>query len=79
MSSRIFVAVVVAVLLFGGILVADQALQNPELEPANNTTDAQQQDFAEATAPLLTAGAPMALFALLLGGVLVAVRALGGG
>ncbi|WP_127341358.1 hypothetical protein [Halorubrum sp. 48-1-W] len=76
--ARIFIAVVVAVLLFGGGLAADQMLQNPELEPADADTATQQQDFAESTTPMLRAGAPAALFALVVGAVLVAVRAVGG-
>ena len=77
--SRIFVAVVVAVLLFGGTFVADQALQNPELEPTNNTTDADQQQFVEGAVPLLEAGVPVVLFSLVVGAMLAAVRAVGGG
>lgn len=76
--SRIFVGVVIAVLLFGGVLAADLALQNPEMEPANNATDAQQQDFAEATAPFIEIGVPLSLFTLVVGSILVAVRRVGG-
>ena len=76
--SRIFVGVVIAVLLFGGVLAADQALQNPDLEPGTNATDAQQQNFAEATAPFIEIGVPVSLFALTVGSILVAVRRVGG-
>jgi len=76
--TRILVAVVVAVLIFGGVLAADQMLQNPDVEPANNTTDAQQQQFAEAAAPLLGVGAPLAVLGLVVGTLLAAVRAVGG-
>lgn len=76
--SRILILGVVAVLLFGGVLAADQALQNPALEPANNTTDAQQQQFTEAAAPFIEIGGPVALVALVGGLLLAGVRAMGG-
>jgi len=76
--SRIFVAVVVAVVLFGGVLAADQMLQNPDVEPANNATDAQQQQFAEGAGELVGAVGPLAGLALVVGALLAAVRAMGG-
>lgn len=76
--SRIFVLVVVAVLLFGGVLAADQALQNPDLEPANAGDDADQQQFAETSAQLVEAGVPVFLLVLGIGAAVVAIRALGG-
>lgn len=76
--SRILVVGVVAVLLFGGVLAADLALQNPDLEPADNATADQQQQFAEVGGSFVELGVPVAMFggvaALLIG----AVRALGG-
>jgi hypothetical protein len=77
--SRILVLGVVGVLLLGGVLAADLMLQNPDVEPANNSTDAQQQQFVEATAPFVQAGAPVALLALVVGLLLAGVRAMGGG
>jgi hypothetical protein len=76
--ARITIAVVIAVVLFGGVLAADQALQNPDLEPSNNSTDAKQQQFVEATLPLIEL-APVAIIALVVGTILGAVRAVGGG
>lgn len=76
--ARILILGVVAVLLFGGVLAADQALQNPDLEPADADTAAQQQDFVEAAAPMLQTAAPVALFALIAGLLLAGVRAVGG-
>lgn len=76
--SRILVLGVVAVLLFGGVLAADQALQNPDLEPADAGDDAKQQDFAEATAPFFEVAAPLGLFVIMVGIALAAVRAVGG-
>lgn len=75
--SRILVLAVVAVLLGGGVLVADLALQNPDVTPANNTTADQQQQFVEATAPLVQTAAPVSLFALVVGSIIAAVRAVG--
>ena len=72
------IAVVVALLLFGGVLAADQALQNPDLTPEDADTAADQEQFVESTAPLVTMGAPVALFALLVGLLLAGVRAVGG-
>lgn len=74
--SRILILAVVAVLLFGGVLAADQSLQNPETTPANNSTADQQQQFVEATGPMLNA-APVALLALVVGTILAAVRRVG--
>jgi hypothetical protein len=76
--SRILVLGVVGVLLLGGVLAADLMLQNPDVEPANNSTDAQQQEFIEATAPILQA-TPIALLALVVGLLLAGVRSMGGG
>lgn len=76
--SRILVLCVVGVLLLGGVLAADLALSNPDIEPTNNSTDAQQQQFAEATTPMVQAGAPVALLALVVGLLLAGVRAFGG-
>ena len=75
--SRILILGIVAMLLFGGLLVADLALQNPDLEPTSNATADQQQQFVEATAPIVRAGAPVALFALVVGSMLAAVRVVG--
>jgi len=74
--SRILILAVVAVLLLGGVLAADQALQNPDLEPANNATDAQQEQFVEASTAFLDA-APVLLFALVIGTVFAAIRVIG--
>ena len=76
--ARILIAAVVAVLLLGGVLAADLALQNPDLEPADNATADQQQQFTEATVPMLKAAAPVGLFALVVGSILAAVRRVGG-
>lgn len=76
--ARLMIAIVVAVLLFGGVLAADQMLQNPDIEPADSETAADQEAFAEATTPIIQAAAPVALFALVIGSVLAAVRAVGG-
>jgi len=76
--ARILILAVVATLLLGGVLAADLALSNPELEPQTNATDDQQQQFVETTAPIVRAGAPVALFALVVGSMLAAVRAVGG-
>ena len=76
--ARILIAAVVAVLLLGAPLAADQMLQNPDLEPASASADTQQQDFAEATAPFIDVGVPVSLFALTVGAILVAVRRVGG-
>lgn len=76
--ARILILAVVATLLLGGVLAADLALENPELEPQTNASDDQQQQFVEATAPLVRAGAPVALLALVVGSMLAAVRAVGG-
>jgi len=52
-------------------------LQNPDLEPTSNATADQQQQFVESTAPIVRAGAPVALFALVVGSILAAVRVVG--
>jgi len=74
--ARILILAVVAVLLFGGVLAADQSLQNPDTTPADGATADQQEQFVEATGPMLAA-APFALFALVVGAILVAVRRVG--
>jgi len=76
--ARILILGVVAILLFGSVLMADLALQNPNVEPTNNTTADQQQQFTEAAAPFVELGAPVALLALVVGTTLAAVRAMGG-
>ena len=75
---RLMIGIVVAVLLFGGVLAADQALQNPDIEPEGEGDAADQEAFVEATSPLIQAAAPLALFVLVIGSVLAAVRAVGG-
>ncbi len=75
--SRIFVVVMVAVLIFGGVLAADLALQNPDLEPADAEDNDRQQSFVESTTPFLELIPPILLVltvAVLLGGA----RVLGG-
>jgi len=76
--SRIFIIAVVAVLIFGGVLAADQALQNPDVKPTNASDAADQEQFAETGGQLLEAAVPPILFALVAGAALVGVRALGG-
>lgn len=76
--SRILVLGVVGLLLFGGILAADQALQNPDLEPATAAAADEQQQFAETNAELVEAAAPVGLFALAAALTLMAARAVGG-
>lgn len=74
--ARVLILAMVAVLLFGGVLATDQALQNEDVAvDTNNTT--QQDNFAEATTPIIEAGVPVALFALVVGTILAAVRAVG--
>lgn len=77
--SRILVVGVIAVLLFGGAFVADLALQNPALEPADATADQRQQDFAEVGGSFIEIGAPIAMFGLVAGIAIAAVRVMGGG
>jgi len=75
--SRIFIVVTVAVLIFGGVLAADLALQNPDLEPADAQDQDRQQSFVESTTPFLELVPPILLVvtvAVLLGGA----RVLGG-
>lgn len=76
--SRILVVAVLAVLLLTSLLAADLALQNPDLEPANNTTDDRQQQFAE-TAGGFGNAIPIVLAVGVVGAMLAAVRAAGGG
>jgi len=60
-------------------LARGRAGSRPRVEqPQTNATDDQQQQFVEATAPIVRAGAPVALFALVVGAMLAAVRAVGG-
>ena len=74
--SRILILGVVVVLLFGGALAADQALQNPALEPGNAPADSEQQQYAEVTGVFYEA-APVALLVLTAGAALAGVRQLG--
>lgn len=77
--SKALVVGVVALLLFGGVLAADLALQNPDLEPADASDADRQQQFTEVGGSFVEIGVPVAMFgggaALLVG----AVRAFGGG
>jgi hypothetical protein len=77
--SRILVVGVVALLLFGGVLAADLALQNPDLEPGDNATDDRQQQFAEFGGSFVELGVPVAMFGLVAGLAIAAVRVMGGG
>lgn len=76
--SKILVVGVVALLLFGGVLAADLALENPDNTPGQTDDATQQQEFTETSAQLVEIAVPLAMFggigALLVG----AVRALGG-
>ena len=74
--SRILILGVVVVLLFGGALAADQALQNPALEPDTANADTEQQDYAELTGVFYSV-APVALLVLTVGAALAGVRQLG--
>ena len=74
--SRILILGVVVVLLFGGALAADQALQNPALEPNTTSADSEQQQYAELTGVFYEA-APVALLVLTVGAALAGVRQLG--
>jgi len=74
--ARILILAVVAVLLFGGVLAADQSLQNPATTPADNATADQQEQFVQATGPMLNA-APVALLALVVGTIVAAIRRVG--
>lgn len=76
--ARIFIAVVVAVLLFGGVLAADQMLQNPDVEPADNATADKQQQFVEATTPFIEIGVPLVVLTLTIGAAFSAIRVVGG-
>lgn len=75
--SRIFALVAVAVLLFGGVLVADLALQNDANTPDDADLEADQEDFAEAAGGFVDV-APVALFVLAVAVLLGGTRALGG-
>jgi len=74
--SRILILGVVVVLLFGGALAADQALQNPALEPDTANADSEQEQYAEATGVFYEV-APVALLVLTAGAALAGVRQLG--
>lgn len=76
--SRILILGVVAIVLFGGVIAADQMLDNADVEPDGADDQAQQEQFAEATAPFFAAAAPLTLLALVVGAALAAVRAVGG-
>jgi len=76
--SRILVVVVVALLLFGGALATDLALQNPDLEPADNATADQQQQFTEVGGSFVELGVPVAMFGLVAAIAIGAVRVMGG-
>ena len=72
---RILILAVLAVVLLGGVLAADQALQNPDVAvDTGNTT--QQDEFAEVGVSILDA-APVALFALVVGVAIAAVGRVG--
>jgi hypothetical protein len=73
--ARIMIAAVVALLLFGSVIAADESLTNPDVQSSDNATADQQVAFAEATTPMIEAGAPVVLFALVIGTILAAVRA----
>jgi hypothetical protein len=72
--ARIFVAAFVAILLFGGVIAADQSLQNPDIQSSNATTAAQQTTFAETASPLIQGVVPVVVFSMVIGSVLAAVR-----
>ena len=73
--ARILILGVLAVVLLGGVLAADQALSNADTAvDTGNTT--QQDEFAEVGVSIGDA-APLALFALPAGVAIAAVR--GGG
>lgn len=76
--SRILVLVVLAVLLFAAPLAADQALQNPDLQP-NSTADAQNQTTIAETSIATTEVLPPLLLVVAVSVLLVGVRSLGGG
>ena len=74
--SRILVLAVVAVVLLGTPLAADQMLQNDDVAvDTGNQTD--QDDFAEAAIPFIEF-APAFLLVLVVAIMLAAVRTLGG-
>lgn len=76
--SRILILAVVGLALFATPLAADQMLQNEDVEPADAGDLADQQTFTEAVAPFYAA-TPYLLVALVIGAMLAAVRAVGGG
>jgi len=73
--ARLLILGVLAVVLLGGVLAADQALSNPDVavDTANTT---QQDEFAQVGASIVDA-APLALFALLAGVAIAAIRGVG--
>ena len=77
--SKALVVGVVALLLFGGVLAADLALSNPDLEPADATDADRQQQFTETGGTFVEIGVPVAMFGGIAALLVGAVRALGGG
>lgn len=75
---RLLIGLVVVLLFFGGVMVADQTLQNPDLQPDEPDDAAQQEQLLEAVAPFISTVGPIALFALIGGLLLAGVRAFGG-
>jgi cell division protein FtsX len=73
--ARILILAVLAVMLLGGVLAADQALQNPDVA-VDTGTETQQDEFAEVGVSVLDA-APLALFALVAGVVIAAIGRVG--
>jgi len=76
--SRILVLAMLGVLLFAAPLAADQALQNPDLQP-NSTADAQNQTAIAETSIATTELLPPLLLVVAVSVLLVGVRSLGGG
>lgn len=74
--ARILILAVVAILLFGGVIAADQMLQNPDIEPADEGDRAEQENFAVLSGNLLEVGV-VGLFALVVGALIGGVRLLG--
>ena len=74
--ARILILAVVAILLFGGVIAADQMLQNPDIEPADADDRAEQENVAVVSGNLLEVGV-VGLFALVVGALIGGVRLLG--
>jgi len=73
--ARILILSMLAVVLVGGIIAADQALSNPDVAvDTGNTT--QQDDFAAVGVGILDL-APVVLFTLVAGTIVAVVRGLG--